>query len=165
MAIAGILSNNSFWKNVEHILKVSESLVMILGLVDGEDKPTLGYQYEVMDRAKKIIQSRLKTKSEYSPCWQVIDRRWDGQLNSSLHAAAFFLNPQFYFDPNVSKQCREITKGLNDGIVRLIPDDETQDIIFKQCHDYKDSNCEFGSATAIHNRCKMSPGNRKFTIL
>lgn len=37
------LLNNSCCKKVEHILKVSESLVTVLRLLDSEDKPAMGY--------------------------------------------------------------------------------------------------------------------------
>lgn len=160
--IVDILLNNSFWKNVEHILKVSESLVRVLRLLDSEDKPAMGYLYEALNRAKEVIQSRLKKKCAYSPYWEVIDSKWDGQLHSSLHAAVYYLNPQFYFNSSVDKQRREITKGFNAVVERLIPDEDIQDIIFKQCGDYEYSKYEFGTALAIRNRCKLSPGNRKF---
>lgn len=43
---------------MEHILSVSESLVMVLCLVDSEDKPSMGYLYEVMVIAKENIEMR-----------------------------------------------------------------------------------------------------------
>ncbi|RWR95498.1 hypothetical protein CKAN_02484700 [Cinnamomum micranthum f. kanehirae] len=108
--IVDILLSNSFWKDVEHILKVSESLVTILRLLDSEDKPAMGYLYEALNRAKEVIQS------------------------------------------SVDKQRREITKGFNAVVERLIPDEDIQDIIFKQCDDYEYSKYEFGTALAIRNR-------------
>ncbi|RWR73155.1 hypothetical protein CKAN_00141100 [Cinnamomum micranthum f. kanehirae] len=49
MEITEIILNNTFWKDVEHILKVSEALVVVLRLADSEDKPAMGYVYEAMD--------------------------------------------------------------------------------------------------------------------
>ena len=160
MDIGEILLSNQFWKNIEHILKVSESLVTVLRLVDSEDKPAMGYIYEAMDKAKEVIQKRLKKKSEYLPYWKVIDKRWDSQLHCPLHAAAYYLNPQVFFNPNADRNCREINKGLNDVIVRLIPDEDIQDLILKQCDAYKDCNYEFGASVAIRNRTKISPGDQ-----
>ncbi|RWR90990.1 hypothetical protein CKAN_02012400 [Cinnamomum micranthum f. kanehirae] len=40
---------------------------------------------------------------------------------------------------------------------KLVPNFDTQDMIFKQCEAYKDSRFDFGSAAAIRNREKMSP--------
>ena len=63
--ITEIILNNNFWKDVEHILKVSEALVVVLRLADSEEKPAMGYVYEAMDRAKEVIQKRLKNKKDY----------------------------------------------------------------------------------------------------
>lgn len=155
--ISGIVLDNSFWKNVEHIVSVSESLVKVLRLVDSEDKPAMGYLYEAMDKAKKAIQRRLKKKSEFLPYWRVIDRRWETQLHSPLHAAAYFLNPGLYFDPKFDKQ-REVKRGMNDVVEKLVCDDDIRDIIVRQITDYKRSHHSFGSATAVRNRAKISPG-------
>ncbi|KAL6343156.1 hypothetical protein AAG906_020945 [Vitis piasezkii] len=52
-----------------------ESLVKVLKLVDQDKKPTLSIIYEAMDRAKLY--------------WEVIDRRWEGQLHRHLHVKLF----------------------------------------------------------------------------
>ncbi|RWR93355.1 hypothetical protein CKAN_02260300 [Cinnamomum micranthum f. kanehirae] len=147
--ISGIVLDNSFWKNVEHIVSVSESLVKI------------GLQWGIYMRqwtAKKAIQRRLKKKSEFLPYWRVIDRRWETQLHSPLHAAAYFLNPGLYFDPKFDKQ-REVKRGMNDVVEKLVCDDDIRDIIVRQITDYKRSHHSFGSATAVRNRAKISPEN------
>jgi hypothetical protein len=41
---------------VEEVCVINEPLVKVLCLVDGE-KPTMGYLYEAMDRAKEAIKS------------------------------------------------------------------------------------------------------------
>ncbi|XXG77329.1 hypothetical protein AAC387_Pa08g1502 [Persea americana] len=155
--ITEIILNNNFWKDVEHILKVSEALVVVLRLADSEEKPAMGYVYEAMDRAKEVIQKRLKNKKDYQLYWKIIDRRWENQLHSALHATAYYLNPAFFFSPTFSKHS-EVIRGLNHVIEKLVPDFDTQDMIFKQCDVYKDSRFDFGSAAAIRNREKMSPG-------
>ena len=47
--------DHSFWMEVQGLCGVSELLVKVLCLVDGE-KPAMGYLYEAMDRAKEVIQ-------------------------------------------------------------------------------------------------------------
>lgn len=64
MDIGEILSSNQFWKNVEHISKVSESLTIVLRLIDSEDKPAMGYIYEAMDKIKEVIQRWFKKKTK-----------------------------------------------------------------------------------------------------
>ncbi|RWR73377.1 zinc finger protein [Cinnamomum micranthum f. kanehirae] len=155
MEITDIILNKTFLKNVEHILKVSDALVVVLRLEDSEDKPAMGYVYEAMDRAKEVNQKRLKNK-DYMPYWKIIDRKWDNQLHIALHAAAYYLNPTFFFSRTFSKHS-EVIKGLNNVIEKLIPHFDTQDTIFGQCDDHKDSHFDFGSATSIRNQDKMSP--------
>jgi hypothetical protein len=43
-----------FWVGVEEVCTISEPLVKVLRLVDG-DKPAIGYLYAAMDRAKESI--------------------------------------------------------------------------------------------------------------
>ena len=61
-----------------------EPLVKVLKLVDQDKKPTLSIIYEAMDRAKLAIKASVKQWEKY---WEVIDRRWEGQLHRHLHAA------------------------------------------------------------------------------
>ena len=42
----------SFWKKADEVLKLFEPLVKVLRLVDGDDKPTMGFIYEAMERTK-----------------------------------------------------------------------------------------------------------------
>ena len=57
-----ILEDNDFWCQFQHIVKVSEPPMKVLRLVDGEEKPSVGYLYEAMDKAKKTIKTRFKNK-------------------------------------------------------------------------------------------------------
>jgi hypothetical protein len=53
-AIARLVYSDSFWEGVAKVCSVCEPLVKVLRLVDS-DKPTMGYLYEAMDRAKEAI--------------------------------------------------------------------------------------------------------------
>jgi len=69
-------------------------LVKVLRLVDGDLKPTMGYVYEAMDRAKEQIQKNFDGKeSSYKKIWEIIDEGWELQLHRPLHACGYFLNP------------------------------------------------------------------------
>ena len=63
---ATLLSDDKFWKSIKYCLKCVSPLVKILRLVDGDAKPTMGYIYEAMDRAKEqIAQNFNLRKSRY----------------------------------------------------------------------------------------------------
>ncbi|RVW76001.1 hypothetical protein CK203_052802 [Vitis vinifera] len=99
-----------------------EPLVKVLKLVDQDKKPTLSIIYEAMDRAKLAIKASVKQWEKY---WEVIDRRWEGQLHRHLHAAAYFLNPMFQYSKHFSNH-PEIKVGLKEVIKRLEPDLDRQ---------------------------------------
>jgi hypothetical protein len=63
-AIAQLVRHDHiFWSGVGEVCTISESLVKILRLVDGE-KPAMGYLYEAMDRAKEAIYWYYEDKGE-----------------------------------------------------------------------------------------------------
>lgn len=43
LEIFNLLQNNSFWRNLELVFKVSEPLVKVIHLVDSEDSLAMGY--------------------------------------------------------------------------------------------------------------------------
>ncbi|CAL5379154.1 unnamed protein product [Camellia sinensis] len=74
-----------FWQKATELCKVHEPLVRVLRLVDGDEKPTMGFIYEAIDRAKLAIKRDCRYYTEY---WKIIDTRWSFQLHQDLHAAA-----------------------------------------------------------------------------
>ncbi|RXH83426.1 hypothetical protein DVH24_005679 [Malus domestica] len=72
----------------------------------------MGFIYELMDAAKEKIASNLnKVEKKYMPIWRKIDRRWDDLLHQPLHAAGYYLNPQFQYEDNFS-DTDEVRNGL-----------------------------------------------------
>ncbi|XP_030934976.1 uncharacterized protein LOC115960295 [Quercus lobata] len=152
-----VLEDYAFWSQCKHIVKVSEPLVRVLRLVDGDEKPAMGYLYEAMDKAKEEIKRRLKNKvSLYGHYVRVIDTRWDKQLHSPLHAAGCFLNPAIYFRPSFKRQ-NEVQRGLLSTLMRLVPDPDIQDKISSQLDEYKKSIGDFGTSLAIRQRERLNP--------
>ncbi|XP_042959488.1 uncharacterized protein LOC122294653 [Carya illinoinensis] len=83
-----VLEDREFWAQCQFIVTISEPLVRVLRLVDGDEKPAMEYLYNAMEKAKENIKARLKNKvSAFMPFIRVIDARWDKQLHSPLHAA------------------------------------------------------------------------------
>jgi hypothetical protein len=57
------VSHSCNHQQVEELCAISEPLVKVLLLVDGE-KPTMGYLYEAMDRANEAIHRYYEDKGE-----------------------------------------------------------------------------------------------------
>ncbi|KAH1122170.1 hypothetical protein J1N35_005330, partial [Gossypium stocksii] len=87
-----------FWKKIRgnktnDLIKVYDPLVKVLRLVDSDEKPTNGFIYEAVDRAKLAIQQDCRYFTEYE---KIIDNKWNF-MHSDLHLAGYFLNPRFQF--------------------------------------------------------------------
>jgi hypothetical protein len=92
---------NPFWERVVEVGTISEPLVKVLCLVDG-DKPTMGYLYEAKDRSKEAIQSDYASKGslryeKYITICDLIDEKWNRMLHHPIHAATLVLNPVFSY--------------------------------------------------------------------
>ena len=78
-AIAKLVYIDSFWDGMLEVCTISEPLVKVLRLVDGEN-PTMGYLYEAMETAKESIRSYYVGKgtpghTRYMMIWDLIDSR------------------------------------------------------------------------------------------
>uniref|UniRef100_A0A0R0FZH2 BED-type domain-containing protein n=1 Tax=Glycine max TaxID=3847 RepID=A0A0R0FZH2_SOYBN len=148
----------SFWNSVIYTLKVMAPLVKVLRLVDGERKPAMGYIYEAMDKAKEtIIKSFNNNESKYKDVFAIIDKRWNCQLHRPLHAAAHFLNPEFFYDNTDLEFDFEVTNGLFECIKKLISQFDVQQKILTELHLYKIGVEHFGSDFAMAQRKTHSP--------
>ncbi|XP_028214995.1 uncharacterized protein LOC114397069 [Glycine soja] len=151
---------SSFWNSVVYTLKVMAPLVKVLRLVDGERKPAMGYIYEAMDKAKEtIIKSFNNNENKYKDVFAIIDKRWNCQLHRPLHAAAHFLNPEFFYDNTDLEFDFEVTNGLFDCIKKLVPQFDVQQKILTELHLYKIGPKHFGSYFAMAQRKTHSPND------
>ncbi|CAM0952134.1 unnamed protein product [Alopecurus aequalis] len=152
-----ILKDVDFWAQCKHVAKVTEPLLRVLRLVDSNEKPSMGYLYDAMEKAKESIRKRMTHNAcLYGPYVRVIDARLEKQLHSPLHAAGCFFNPSIYFSPSFKMQSI-VSRGLMKTITSLVRDDETQDKVFLQLEEYKKSTGDFGLPIAIRQREKLNP--------
>ncbi|XP_054801457.1 uncharacterized protein LOC129305454 [Prosopis cineraria] len=94
-----IVLDNQFWNTCKIVVEIVKPLVRLLRIVDSDDRPSLGYVYDGMYRAKRAIKNTFRhKKSLYKPYTSIIKRRWDSQLRQNLHAAAYLFNPAFLYD-------------------------------------------------------------------
>lgn len=148
----------TFWNSVLNTLKLTAPLVHVLRLVDSEKKPAMGYIYEAMDRAQEAIAKAFKGNvAKYSDVFELIDKRWECQLHRPLHAAGYFLNPEFYYGNQEDAGCEEVTEGLYKVIRRLIPIVNDQDKVMDELALYKNAEGLFGNQMAIRHRKSKAP--------
>ncbi|XP_047129494.1 uncharacterized protein LOC124809441 [Hydra vulgaris] len=128
-------------------------------MVDSEKYPPMGFIYEAMDRAKeKIAQNLNHDVIKYQIVWDIVDSRWDRLLHTHLHAAAYFLNPHFQYEPSFSSH-HEIKLGLYSCMERLIGGSEEREKVDLPIDSFRNAQGLFGRVNAVSTRKKRSPAD------
>ncbi|KAL2480492.1 hAT dimerization domain-containing protein/transposase-related [Abeliophyllum distichum] len=88
-----------FTSTRDNDVKIVAPLIRLLHIVDVDEKPSLGYVYDGMDREEKTIKNIFLNKERfYKPYIDIIDERWDKHFRHDIHVAVYFLNPAFIYD-------------------------------------------------------------------
>ncbi|XP_050255018.1 uncharacterized protein LOC126700894 [Quercus robur] len=104
--VVSIILDNSFWDDINVLVKISSPLIRLLRIVDSDQRPAIGYVYEGMHRAQLGIKKIFRMKKHlYKPYTSIIKNRWDKHLCKDLHAVAYWLNPTFQY--NDENFCRK----------------------------------------------------------
>ncbi|XP_076931764.1 uncharacterized protein LOC143597027 [Bidens hawaiensis] len=111
------VTSPAFWSGVTTCLKVFAPLVKVLRMVDAYWKPSMGFIYGELKRAKKeIINSLNNNKNAYEPIIDIISKKSSNRLDTCLHMTAYILNPYyFYNNPEVRDDLE-----ANDAVLDLI---------------------------------------------
>ncbi|KAL0922772.1 hypothetical protein M5K25_006789 [Dendrobium thyrsiflorum] len=113
-----------------------------------------------MDEAKELIAHNLGgEEASYREIWDIIDARWEVQLHRHLHAAAYYLNPQFQYSERKSSN-PEVKLGLYHCMERLIPDLTVREIADLQLVLFRNREGFFGLHAAKSTIAKRSPDRR-----
>ncbi|XP_066351342.1 uncharacterized protein [Miscanthus floridulus] len=114
---------------------VFEPLVKVLRLVDGDVKPSMGYVYGELLKAKREIKEAFRNvEKNYKEVMAIVDKKMKGRLDSPTHVAAYMLNPYYSYsnvaifsDPTVVEkfmQCVEtFYYGDDDKEYRTVNED------------------------------------------
>ncbi|KAI8554220.1 hypothetical protein RHMOL_Rhmol05G0081800 [Rhododendron molle] len=149
-AYATVMSQ-AFWNGVTLCLKVFGPLVMVLRLVDGDRKPSRGFVYGELTKAKEEIKAAYKqVETNYRPILDVIDGKAKGRLDSALHLTAYFLNPFYFFNNSTIQDDPIIMDGVLTCVEAFFPDDvNVQDeVINRELLKYKNKEGGFGRPLA-----------------
>ena len=77
----------------------------------------MGYMYEGMYKARLGIKKLFNhNKRLYKPYTEIIKQCWDEQLNTSIHSAAYWLNPCFQNDQENFCNKPTVIRGVMDVI-------------------------------------------------
>ncbi|XP_020963582.1 uncharacterized protein LOC110265126 [Arachis ipaensis] len=126
--------DSRLWKNIVICLKAAAPFITVLRLIDSDEKPAI-----------------------YEPIWKIIDARWESQLHRSLHAATYYLNPHYRYEPNFMVDDVDIKIGLYTCLKNLVPNQEEKKKIGLQLSDFHYARDLFGNETAKSSRKIMLP--------
>ncbi|CAA0826329.1 hAT dimerisation domain-containing protein / transposase-related [Striga hermonthica] len=119
------MMNPDFWKAVKMCLKVFEPLVKVLRLVYGDVKPSMGFLFGELVKAKREIkQAYGNVESRYKDVMDIIEKKMKGRLDSPLHVSAYLLNPYYSYSDNSIFDDGTITEGFITYVETFYHDDE-----------------------------------------
>ncbi|CAN1764753.1 hypothetical protein LINPERHAP1_LOCUS9391 [Linum perenne] len=92
-----------FWKGVNLCLQVFEPLVTVLRLVDGDVKPSMGFVYgEILKAKRKIKEALGNVEIRYKDVIAIVEKKMKDRLDAPLHLTAYLLNPHYsYMEPSI----------------------------------------------------------------
>eukprot|EP00253_Pinus_taeda_P018426 PITA_18426 len=149
-----------FWAGVQEVCAITEPLVKVLRLVDGE-KPAMSYLYEAMDRAKESIRAYYDDKGDEGfqrqlLLWGVINERWNNTLQCPIHAVGIFLNPAFSYASEFVFDAK-IMDGFLTCVQRMVRSPAERSEISKEIETYRMAGGTFGFDIAMHGGECMVP--------
>nr|XP_020193379.1 uncharacterized protein LOC109779178 [Aegilops tauschii subsp. strangulata] len=98
-----IILNKPFWKGVNLCIKVFEPLVKVLRLVDGDARPSMGFVYGEIVKAKKEIKEAFgNIEARYKDVLAIVEKKMKDRLDAPLQLTAYLLNPHYsYADDSI----------------------------------------------------------------
>jgi len=156
----------SFWSGVTLCLKVFAPLVKVLRMVDADWKPSMGFIYGELKRAKKeIIDALGNNKNAYEPVIEIIEAKMKDRLDTILHLTAYLLNPFYLYNNEEVQNDLDASDAVIDVVGILYPEKyELQNqILTVELPMYKRKLGKFDRIVAIKgcevNDAKYDPGN------
>ncbi|XP_035836258.1 uncharacterized protein LOC110888989 [Helianthus annuus] len=109
-----------------------------------------------MNQADKGFKAIFKGKEDlYKPYTDIIDARWKKMLCSSIHCAAYWLNPAYQCDKENLYKGKEVFKGVLEMVEKNFSVDEVIDIT--SLGKFRDGEECFGRSSAVASRKAIQP--------
>ncbi|KAF6162047.1 hypothetical protein GIB67_002636 [Kingdonia uniflora] len=148
-------------------LKIMAPLVDVIRVVDTEEKPSMAYIYSAIEDCKLRVRTNLGDQNEDDrELWKkmeiILDRKWSSMLQKLLHAAAHYLNPQYYYATLTSSDEMESNTKLKEGLLdctsKLALDEEDESQILQDLIVYRTKAGRLGKRGAQACVKTIAPG-------
>ncbi|KAL8528722.1 hypothetical protein ACS0TY_006249 [Phlomoides rotata] len=157
-AVLAVVLDSKFWSDCAIVVGVVAPLIRVLRIMDTDRRPSIGYVYDGIYRAKKAIKDVFRHKKRlYKPFTNIIKARWDKQLRRDIHAAAYLLNPAFAYDRENMCKKKEIMDGFIEMVTTLIGDKSIQRKCIDEVSVFQDRLGSFGRPLALDSSKTMQP--------
>jgi hypothetical protein len=161
--VYSIVFSTEFWHSVEDCLRASLPLLVVLRLVDGDEKPAMPEVAAAMKIAKQKITSSFSIQSKkacLNRIMKIVDNRWVKQMDTPLYGAALYLNPGKFYSMKQSDDegyVGELRGCFNDVLVKMVLDEDLRDKIDAQAVLYENQREAFANPMAIKNAQTRNP--------
>ncbi|XP_058004289.1 uncharacterized protein LOC110632673 isoform X2 [Hevea brasiliensis] len=126
--ITNIIKSGNFWSQVPEVLNALEPLIDVLRLVE-DDRPTIGYLYEAMEKAKETLERQCSNDStKYEKILALFQEWRSNKIIHPIHAAAAFLNPAYMCGGSFTFNL-EMRKGIEFVFSTMVRSEEKEKFI------------------------------------
>jgi hypothetical protein len=153
-----------FWNKVEDCLRASALLLIVLSVVDGDEKPAMPEVAALMKHAKDKIKLSFSINSKKTLLNKIIDiieKFWEKQMNHPLYGVALYLNPgklHALLRDGDHATVGELRGSFIDVLARMVHDQEIKDKINGHSLDYEAlRGAAFSNELATKNLEIISP--------
>ena len=133
----------------------------MLRLVDGDKKPSMGFVYGELHRAKEEIKEAFKNQElHFRPILDIIDGKRRDRLAGPLHLSAYLLNPYYtYHNPSIEND-NVVMNEFFTCVEAFFPDDyaSQSEVTNIELLKYLKKEDGFGRALAMMG-CKTNDDN------
>ncbi|XP_072086975.1 uncharacterized protein [Arachis hypogaea] len=114
-------------------------------------------QRQRMQRAKINIKTMFRNrKSAYTPYTSILKMRWDKHLKRDLHAAAYFLNPDYFYSEGFVEKANILRSLLDLFDIETLCNDSVA--AMQEIQLYRDRKGSFGRESALKAITRLEPG-------
>jgi hypothetical protein len=153
-----------FWNSVEDCLRASAPLLVVLRVVDGDERPAMPEVAALMKIAKEKIKLSFATENKKNllrDIIRIIEKRWVTQMDHPLYGAALYLNPgrlHSLIQANDDETVGQLRCCFLDVLGKMVEDEETRNKIDAQSLDYEGlRGAAFSNKMAMQNLDKLNP--------
>ncbi|KAI3448609.1 hypothetical protein Pfo_005274 [Paulownia fortunei] len=140
-----VVLDTRFWSDCAMIVGVVAPLIHLLRIIDTDRRPSIGYVYDGMYRAKKAIKNIFNNKKRlYRPF-------------TNIHASTYLLNPAFTYDKEKMYTKTEIMDGFVEMVTTLIIDKYVQRKCINKVSIFQDRLGSFNRQLAFNSSKNMQP--------